>query len=161
MSDMLKTPNALQSPSHRYHQDGKAGGSSTLNGLTTPFTSQAFFGDNEPFYSGNIEIQSISRTPQASLPKNEVVKEEIEEEPPVVTEAQTTTIHFRGSITTTLPLPPVSANPSSPGLSASVFQFSPLVEHFFQSLAGSKKPNNQLPELVVGDSSGEFFVAKR
>lgn len=140
MSDMLKTPTTLTSPMKSSSVTDNDTRGNTANGSTSSVT-QAFFGDNEPFLSGNIEIQAISRTPGV-VPKQEPSSNSIPS-----SEAHQTTIHFRGSITTTLPISQASGqDPNSPGLSASVFQFSPLVEHFFQSLT---KPKTSLPELAV------------
>ncbi|VDM61694.1 unnamed protein product [Angiostrongylus costaricensis] len=134
MSDMLKTPTILGSPTKsapltidgtpRIHH---------FNGIA-PQNNQAFFGDHEPL------LTASSSQNGEGCHKNEK-----------------TTIQFKGSITTNLPVN-LTSGVSSPGkyfvhptslfnvsnlklivsilgLSASMFQFSPMVEHFLQSLS--------------------------
>ncbi|KAL6723209.1 hypothetical protein Aduo_018239 [Ancylostoma duodenale] len=146
MSDMLKTPTILGSPTKsapltidgtpRIHH---------FNGFT-PQNNQAFFGDHEPLLTGNIEIQSISQTSTATnLPNDAASSSQNGEACP---KSEKTTIQFKGSITTSLPVN-LTSGVSSPGLSASMFQFSPMVEHFLQSLS---KGGSGLPELTVVDA---------
>ncbi|KJH43701.1 zinc finger, C2H2 type [Dictyocaulus viviparus] len=146
MSDMLKTPTILGSPTKsaplavdgtpRIHQ---------FNGFT-PQNNQAFFGDHEPLLTGNIEIQSISQTPTTSNLHNGGASTSQSGEG--CHKNEKTTIQFKGSITTNLPVN-LASGVSSPGLSASMFQFSPMVEHFLQSLS---KGGSGLPELTVVDA---------
>ncbi|KAJ1357260.1 hypothetical protein KIN20_015366 [Parelaphostrongylus tenuis] len=146
MSDMLKTPTILGSPTKsapltidgtpRIHH---------LNGIA-PQNNQAFFGDHEPLLTGNIEIQSISQTSTTlNLPNGSASTSQNGES---CHKNEKTTIQFKGSITTNLPVN-LTSGVSSPGLSASMFQFSPMVEHFLQSLS---KGGSGLPELTVVDA---------
>ncbi|CAJ0583870.1 unnamed protein product, partial [Mesorhabditis spiculigera] len=144
MSDMLKTPTILGSPT-------KGGTTPRLSlSAIAPSAGQAFFGD-EPLYSANIEISASASTSHAnttttatSSTQGNGIKDE------------KTTIHFKGSISTNLPVNLPTINQNSPGLPASMFQFSPLVEHFLQSL--TKGTTGCLPELIVDSktpTSGE------
>ncbi|KAE9412933.1 hypothetical protein Angca_005433 [Angiostrongylus cantonensis] len=146
MSDMLKTPTILGSPTKstpltidgtpRIHH---------FNGIA-PQNNQAFFGDHEPLLTGNIEIQSISQTSTTlNLPNGAASSSQNGEG---CHKNEKTTIQFKGSITTNLPVN-LTSGVSSPGLSASMFQFSPMVEHFLQSLS---KGGSGLPELTVVDA---------
>ncbi|XGW32453.1 hypothetical protein V3C99_017194 [Haemonchus contortus] len=146
MSDMLKTPTILGSPTKsapltidgtpRIHH---------FNGFT-PQNNQAFFGDHEPLLTGNIEIQSISQT--SAVPNHSNGSASTSQNGEVGHKNEKTTIQFKGSITTNLPVN-LTSGVSSPGLSASMFQFSPMVEHFLQSLS---KGGSGLPELTVVDA---------
>ncbi|PAV65297.1 hypothetical protein WR25_13035 isoform F [Diploscapter pachys] len=129
MSDMLKTPTVLVSPTKLTPLNLE--GTPRVQGLSgyTPKKSQAFFGDHEPLLT---EVESVSHTTTngADKPKEQ------------------TTIQFKGTITTSLPMN-LTTGVNSPGLSASIFQFSPMVEHFLASLS---KGGSGLPELTVVDA---------
>ncbi|VDL81669.1 unnamed protein product [Nippostrongylus brasiliensis] len=95
-------------------------------------------------YLSNIEIQSISQTSTVQQPGSGSSSLNGE----AGQKSEKTTIQFKGSITTNLPVN-LTSGVSSPGLSASMFQFSPMVEHFLQSLS---KGGSGLPELTVVDA---------
>ncbi|VDK56755.1 unnamed protein product [Gongylonema pulchrum] len=65
---------------------------------------------------------------------------------------QKATITFKGSISTSISTFGAQ-NVNSPGLSATMFQFSPLVEHFLQSITKSQQTNANLPLLVLDSSA--------
>ncbi|VDN41789.1 unnamed protein product [Gongylonema pulchrum] len=66
---------------------------------------------------------------------------------------QKATITFKGSISAF-----GTQSASSPGLSATMFQFSPLVEHFLQTITKTQPTNANLP-LVVLDSSSSAPIS--
>ncbi|KAK6051115.1 zinc finger, C2H2 type, partial [Cooperia oncophora] len=72
-----------------------------FNGFT-PQNNQAFFGDHEPLLTGNIEIQSISQTSTVQNHANGSTSSSQNGE--VVHKNEKTTIQFKGSITTNLPV---------------------------------------------------------
>ncbi|CAI4225317.1 unnamed protein product [Auanema sp. JU1783] len=176
MSDMLRTPTTLTSPMKSSYSNNESDGRlCALNGIT-PVRNQAFFGENDNFLSGSVEILPVLRTTHGSLanmPKTapepttaSEVAVPISAAPitlapvttapvehrlsnstsnvtaPVACSESQPTIHIRGPIT--FPNNPL-VDPNSPGLSASTFQFTPVMEHFFNSIL---KPVS-LPELAV------------
>ncbi|CAD6184972.1 unnamed protein product [Caenorhabditis auriculariae] len=168
MSDMLKTPTILSSPKQT---------PLTLEGTPrfqhfsgfTPQNNQTFFGDHEPLLTGNIEIQSIThqampgpvhhhQLPPPTTTTNLPVPNHEQSLIPtgsvpgsssggISARREKTTIQFNGTITTNMPVG-LSGGLNSPGLSASMFQFSPMVEHFLQSLSKS----SGLPDLTIVES---------
>ncbi|VDN03814.1 unnamed protein product [Thelazia callipaeda] len=153
----LKTPTVLGSPtkgplSAGAHVDELTTPKLNLNNFSTPCTqAQAFFGEHEPLLTANIEISTI--LPQSSIASvapgvtavgSSGTQSDIKD--------QKTTITFKGSISTSISTFG-SQNVNSPGLSATMFQFSPLVEHFLQSITKSQQTNANLPLLVLDPNS--------
>ncbi|KAM3725749.1 Early growth response protein [Dirofilaria immitis] len=141
----LKTPTVLGSPtkgplSAGTHVDELITPKLNLNNFSTPNTqTQAFF--------ANIEISTI--LPQSSIANvtsggaavgSNSAQNDIRD--------QKATITFKGSISTSISTFG-SQSVNSPGLSATMFQFSPLVEHFLQSITKSQQTNANLPLLVL------------
>ncbi|KAL3982625.1 Zinc-finger double domain family protein [Acanthocheilonema viteae] len=149
----LKTPTVLGSPtkgplSAGTHVDELITPKLNLNNFSAPNTqTQAFFGEHEPLLTANIEISTIlpqssiaNATPGGATTTPNGVQNDIRD--------QKATITFKGSISTSIS---TFGSPSvnSPGLSATMFQFSPLVEHFLQSITKSQQTNANLPLLVL------------
>ncbi|CAD6190615.1 unnamed protein product [Caenorhabditis auriculariae] len=146
MSDLLKTPTVLTSPKKAPLTIDGTPRIHHFSGFT-PHTHQAFFGDHEPLLSGNIEIQSISHSSGVSSTDGSLSTNGSENGG----KSDTTTIQFKGTITASMPVNLTTSSNSpdkSPGLTATMFQFSPMVEHFLQSLT----KGNGLPELTVVDA---------
>lgn len=153
----LRTPTILGSPtkgplSAVGHGDELTTPRLSLSAYSTPNTqAQAFFGDHEPLLTANIEISTV--LPQSSLATstsgcaiNNTYSTHNE------TKDQKATITFKGSISTSIStFGAQSVN--SPGLSASMFQFSPLVEHFLQSITKTQQTNSNLPLLVLDSNA--------
>ncbi|CAJ0949830.1 unnamed protein product, partial [Mesorhabditis belari] len=142
MSDILKTPTILGSPTKLNMGDAITPRLS-LSALA-PSVGQAFFGDHEPLLTANIEI-SIPSTASSLGASTSSASTTTSTSSTSEQKTEKTTIHFKGCISTNLPVNlPALAAQNSP---ASMFQFSPLVEHFLQSL--TKGSNGCLPELIV------------
>lgn len=154
----LRTPTILGSPtkgplSAVGHGDELTTPRLSLSAYSTPNTqAQAFFGEHEPLLTANIEISTI--LPQSShagstsgaILSNVSASHSDQKD-------QKATITIKGSISTagigSLAAPSVN----SPGLSASMFQFSPLVEHFLQSITKTQPSNANLPLLVLDSNA--------
>uniref|UniRef100_A0A915PMG9 C2H2-type domain-containing protein n=1 Tax=Setaria digitata TaxID=48799 RepID=A0A915PMG9_9BILA len=153
----LKTPTVLGSPtkgplSAGTHVDELITPKLSLNNFSTPHTqTQAFFGEHEPLLTANIEISTIlpqssiaNVTPGGASAGPNGAQNDLRD--------QKATITFKGSISTSISTFG-SQNVNSPGLSATMFQFSPLVEHFLQSITKSQQTNANLPLLVLDPSA--------
>lgn len=134
----LRTPTILGSPtkgplSAVGHGDELTTPRLSLSAYSTPNTqAQAFFGEQEPLLTGAI-LSSVSSSHSDQ-------------------KEQKATITIKGGISTgigSLAAPSVN----SPGLSASMFQFSPLVEHFLQSITKTQSSNANLPLLVLDSNA--------
>ncbi|EFO27913.1 zinc finger protein [Loa loa] len=149
----LKTPTVLGSPtkgplSAGTHIDELITPKLNLNNFSAPNTqTQAFFGEHEPLLTANIEISTIlpqssiaNVTPGGAATGPNGIQNDIRD--------QKATITFKGSISTSISTFG-SQSVNSPGLSATMFQFSPLVEHFLQSITKSQQTNANLPLLVL------------
>ncbi|CAG9538676.1 unnamed protein product [Cercopithifilaria johnstoni] len=149
----LKTPTVLGSPtkgplSAGTHVDELITPKLNLNNFSVPNTqTQAFFGEHEPLLTANIEISTIlpqssfaNVTPGGAAAGSNGAQNDIRD--------QKATITFKGSISTSISTFG-SQSVNSPGLSATMFQFSPLVEHFLQSITKSQQTNTNLPLLVL------------
>uniref|UniRef100_A0A1I8ER02 Zinc finger protein n=3 Tax=Wuchereria bancrofti TaxID=6293 RepID=A0A1I8ER02_WUCBA len=149
----LKTPTVLGSPtkgplSAGTHADELITPKLNLNNFSAPnIHTQAFFGEHEPLLTANIEISTI--LPQSSIANVTAggtttgpngAQNDVRD--------QKATITFKGSISTSISTFG-SQSVNSPGLSATMFQFSPLVEHFLQSITKSQQTNTNLPLLVL------------
>uniref|UniRef100_A0A0R3RUH6 Early growth response protein n=1 Tax=Elaeophora elaphi TaxID=1147741 RepID=A0A0R3RUH6_9BILA len=153
----LKTPTVLGSPtkgplSAGTHVDELITPKLNLNNFSTPNAqTQAFFGEHEPLLTANIEISTIlpqssiaNVTPGGAVAGSNGAQNDIRD--------QKATITFKGSISTSISTFG-SQSVNSPGLSATMFQFSPLVEHFLQSITKSQQTNANLPLLVLDPNS--------
>ncbi|OZC08056.1 zinc finger, C2H2 type [Onchocerca flexuosa] len=149
----LKTPTVLGSPtkgplSAGTHVDELITPKLSLNNFSAPNNqTQAFFGEHEPLLTANIEISTIlpqssiaNVTPGGAAVGSNGAQNDIRD--------QKATITFKGSISTSISTFG-SQSVNSPGLSATMFQFSPLVEHFLQSITKSQQTNANLPLLVL------------
>ncbi|KAI6240890.1 Early growth response protein 1 [Aphelenchoides fujianensis] len=162
--DLLKTPTTLSSPSKAAsslaHADELNTPSLCLSSCTPKNQVQAFFGEHEPLLTANIEISTI--VSQSSLPNSQ--SSTLNSQPTTSSGAETTsstaestpkdhkttsTVTIKGSFSANLPVPFNTQDINSPGLSASFFRFSPIVEHFLQNFTWNQTPNNQLPVLTV------------
>uniref|UniRef100_A0AC35EUD9 C2H2-type domain-containing protein n=1 Tax=Panagrolaimus sp. PS1159 TaxID=55785 RepID=A0AC35EUD9_9BILA len=125
--DMLKTPTITVSPTKHANYLGHVDDLNTpgvcLNPCPTTNNTQAFFGDHEPLFTGSAGASTTTTS----------------------SSGQETSISFKDK--PLLSAKGFASNINSPGLSASIFQFSPIVEHFLQSW---KTPT--LPLLTVTDA---------
>uniref|UniRef100_A0AC34GRW6 C2H2-type domain-containing protein n=1 Tax=Panagrolaimus sp. ES5 TaxID=591445 RepID=A0AC34GRW6_9BILA len=125
--DMLKTPTITVSPTKHAtylgHVDDLNTPGVTLNPCPTTNNTQAFFGDHEPLFTGSAGASTTTTS----------------------SSGHETSISFKDK--PLLSAKGFASNINSPGLSASIFQFSPIVEHFLQSW---KTPT--LPLLTVTDA---------
>ncbi|KAI6235402.1 Early growth response protein 1 [Aphelenchoides besseyi] len=160
--DLMKTPTTLSSPtkatSSLAHADELNTPSLCLSSCT-PKNQQAFFGEHEPLLTANIEISTI--VSQSSLPNSQTTSTSTQPATSNVADSTistsgstpedhktTTTFTIKGSMSTKLPVPFNTQDINSPGLSASFFRFSPIVEHFLHNLTWSQT-GNSLPVLTV------------
>ncbi|GMR60503.1 hypothetical protein PMAYCL1PPCAC_30698, partial [Pristionchus mayeri] len=168
MSDMLQTPTPSQLTSpfkHTPAADDTPRFSFSQISLPPPPGGQRFFGENDPIMvTANGSQRSDDSSPGGEelktpifafdhcLPSTSGIqstssKEEKKETKP----ATTTTMNGKHpkpnlpSLTTTGLAPPLG----SPGLNGGMFQFSPLVEHFLQTISNR---SGGLPELSVMDA---------
>lgn len=143
-------------------------GTPRVNGFSgfTPQTDQTFFGEHEPLFCSQFAVKSandreaaqhssdfpssssMDQKPAKSLSSNSAFSNRI-----VVHKQKPEHLKLRD-------VDAVATNNSSigvdsPGLSASMFQFSPMVEHFLQTLS-NKGSAPVLPELVVDTKTPEF-----
>ncbi|MFH4978431.1 hypothetical protein AB6A40_005140 [Gnathostoma spinigerum] len=154
----LRTPTILGSPtkgplSAATHSDDLITPKLNLSTYPTPNTqAQAFFGDHEPLLTANIEISTVlpqSSSIPSSLPATNVSSSNNSFND---NKDQKATITIKGSISTSIStFGTQSVN--SPGLSATMFQFSPLVEHFLQSITKTQQTNSSLPLLVLDSNA--------
>ncbi|VDN56391.1 unnamed protein product [Dracunculus medinensis] len=134
----LKTPTLLGSPtkgplSTIGHCEELTTPKFSLNSYSSNNQTQAFFGEHEPLLTGP------SGASTSAVNQND-------------TKDQKATITFKGSISTSISTFGTQ-NVNSPGLSASMFQFSPLVEHFLQSITKSQQTGTNLPLLVLDSNA--------
>jgi hypothetical protein len=151
--DLLKTPTILGSPtksnsSYMAHADELNTPGLCLSSCTPKNAPQAFFGDHEPLLTANIEISTVvSQTPSTAVssgPATSSTNTNSQYEATIAKDQKaTSSFTFKGTISASLPASFSQVN--SPGLSASIFQFSPIVEHFLQSFTR----NQNLPVLQV------------
>ncbi|CAI5454731.1 unnamed protein product [Caenorhabditis angaria] len=149
MSDMLKTPTVLGSPTKPLIIDGTPK-VTTFSGYT-PQNNQTFFGEHEPLFDGNFSgypqtstSSAVTRTQQYAENMNHgnISPQKIKMKPESLTLKPTNPnpVNLMTGIN----------SPESAGLSASMFQFSPMVEHFLQSL--TKGPNGTgLNDLTISE----------
>ncbi|KHN70838.1 Early growth response protein 1 [Toxocara canis] len=154
----LRTPTILGSPtkgplSAVGHGDELTTPRLSLSAYSTPNTqAQAFFGEHEPLLTANIEISTV--LPQSSLTNNALGTNLNNSNTNNHTDGkdQKATITIKGSISTSISTFGTQ-NVNSPGLSATMFQFSPLVEHFLQSITKTQQTNSNLPLLVLDSNA--------
>lgn len=139
MKDMLKTP-TVHSPRHTPMTSDGTRRTLGFSGFT-PHTNQTFFGENEPLFeqfdmpSTSLmipgEMPALTGSEQPSLGLNFNAKEEssISFEIPKLVKRAPAALDLKMIEETTMEDPL-----DSPGQSASNFQFSPMVEHFLQTL---------------------------
>ncbi|KAI6176950.1 Early growth response protein 1 [Aphelenchoides bicaudatus] len=161
--ELMRTPTTLGSPTKNTisalaHVDELNTPSLCLSSHTPKNQSQAFFGDHEPLLTANIEISTI--VSQSSPPSTQTTSTSSQSSgsttEPITGSSSTTskdhkttsTFTIKGSISTNLPVPFNSQDINSPGLSASFFRFSPIVEHFLQNFTWNQT-TSQLPVLQV------------
>ncbi|CAI2358237.1 unnamed protein product [Caenorhabditis sp. 36 PRJEB53466] len=159
MNDMLKTP-TVNSPRHT---PLSIDGTPKVNGFSgfTPQTDQTFFGDHEPLFAsqfgrstGEKDVASASehllnlnsglKTPKTN---NEFGNNRLG------AKLKPEELKLRDS--DLMPSTSGTCGVDSPGLSASMFQFSPMVEHFLQTLT-NKGTTAGLPELIVDSKAPGF-----
>uniref|UniRef100_A0A915C5L1 C2H2-type domain-containing protein n=2 Tax=Parascaris univalens TaxID=6257 RepID=A0A915C5L1_PARUN len=153
----LRTPTILGSPtkgplSAVGHGDELTTPRLSLSAYSTPNTqAQAFFGEHEPLLTANIEISTV--LPQSSLTNNALgTNLNNSNANHADSKDQKATITIKGSISTSISTFGTQ-NVNSPGLSATMFQFSPLVEHFLQSITKTQQTNSNLPLLVLDSNA--------
>uniref|UniRef100_A0A8R1DPC0 C2H2-type domain-containing protein n=1 Tax=Caenorhabditis japonica TaxID=281687 RepID=A0A8R1DPC0_CAEJA len=161
MNDILKTP-TVNSPRHT---PLSIDGTPKVNGFSgfTPQTDQTFFGDHEPLFVSQLSMRTandkelLQNSNDSTILNNETknVKPSLHysfdkngaNEAPMSKPTQLKLKELE-TITSTNG----ACGVDSPGLSASMFQFSPMVEHFLQTLT-NKSTSSGLPELVETKSS--------
>ncbi|VDK47891.1 unnamed protein product [Anisakis simplex] len=142
----LRTPTILGSPtkgplSAVGHSDELTTPRLSLSAYSTPNTqAQAFFGEHEPLLTGTTLSNNCSSSSGTALNTHTENKD------------SKTTITIKGNISTSISTFGTQ-NVNSPGLSATMFQFSPLVEHFLQSITKTQQTNSNLPLLVLDSNA--------
>ncbi|CAD5223238.1 unnamed protein product [Bursaphelenchus xylophilus] len=170
-NDFLKTPTSARTPTIQsplktaaslVHADDLNTPSLCLSSATPKNAVQAFFGDHEPLLTANIEISTVvsqsTTTAQTSTAQSTASEATSTNADPSVNQAKdhktNTTFTIKGSIST------------SPGLSATLFQFSPIVEHFLHSfktpnlLNMDAKTENELDKEKKSHESGDYMGQK-
>ncbi|CAL2051529.1 unnamed protein product [Caenorhabditis brenneri] len=168
MNDMLKTP-TVNSPRHT---PMSVDGTPKVNGFSgfTPQTDQTFFGEHEPLFN---QFEMRTRPGQTITDKKLAYSSEYPSGSssgetkkesnntfgvPRLTphnghhrtkpeELKLKAIHH--DIT-------IKPGVDSPGLSASMFQFSPMVEHFLQTLTSKGAQSQPIPELMIDPKTPAF-----
>lgn len=172
MNDMLKTP-TVNSPRHT---PMSIDGTPKVNGFSgfTPQTDQTFFGEHEPLFN---QFEMRTSTTSAAASTSSERKPAYSSEQPCSSNVDTKTKDLATPNNNSFGIPrmtnghskpkpeelklkEVDANApavsvDSPGLSASMFQFSPMVEHFLQTLT-NKGSTTGLPELQVEAKTPAF-----
>ncbi|KAF1749162.1 hypothetical protein GCK72_025629 [Caenorhabditis remanei] len=170
MNDMLKTP-TVNSPRHT---PMSIDGTPKVNGFSgfTPQTDQTFFGEHEPLFN-QFEMRTSTSTASTSSER----KPAYSSEHPCSSNVDTKTKDLATPNNNSFGIPRMTNGHSkpkpeelklkeddsnaptvsvdSPGLSASMFQFSPMVEHFLQTLT-NKGSTTGLPELQVEAKTPAF-----
>uniref|UniRef100_A0A1I7TMX8 Early growth response protein n=1 Tax=Caenorhabditis tropicalis TaxID=1561998 RepID=A0A1I7TMX8_9PELO len=170
MNDMLKTP-TVNSPRHT---PMSIDGTPKVNGFSgfTPQTDQTFFGEHEPLFN---QFEMRTRPPAVSITEKRAAYSS--EHPSGSSDPKQN--EKTNSNRETFGVPRLTSNGhhktkpeelkiktseggtvtvgvDSPGLSASMFQFSPMVEHFLQTLTNKGTATSSLPELVVDAKTPAF-----
>ncbi|CAB3399982.1 unnamed protein product [Caenorhabditis bovis] len=159
MSDMLKTPTVLSSPKVTpIALDGtpKIAGFSGF----TPQNNQTFFGEHDSLLNSHLDYlqgtmnDNSSSSSSASSNASDTAPTSVENmqnggEPPKMMKNKPESLTLKPN--------PVNLmnGVNSPGLSASMFQFSPMVEHFLQKLAKGGSSCG-LPDLTVDPKPPTF-----
>ncbi|EFO98174.1 CRE-EGRH-1 protein [Caenorhabditis remanei] len=170
MNHIFQTP-TVNSPRHT---PMSIDGTPKVNGFSgfTPQTDQTFFGEHEPLFN-QFEMRTSTSTASTSSER----KPAYSSEHPCSSNVDTKTKDLATPNNNSFGIPRMTNGHSkpkpeelklkeddsnaptvsvdSPGLSASMFQFSPMVEHFLQTLT-NKGSTTGLPELQVGAKTPAF-----
>uniref|UniRef100_A0A1I7ZI97 Protein krueppel n=1 Tax=Steinernema glaseri TaxID=37863 RepID=A0A1I7ZI97_9BILA len=142
MMDLLKTPTVLGSPkgSCMAHADELNTPRLCLSSCT-PKNQQAFFGDHEPLLPANIGATCLTQsfTPTSTVSVSTATTLSSSDENKEQALAKTSPISVNTDAESPATTSAVTATANSPGLSASNFQFSDMVEHYLLKVS---KPQN-------------------